>query len=49
MVSQRLKTLKLMRGCKPLEVKNGDNLIDEKTLLFVANSAIGNLSTQSSC
>ena len=36
-----------MRGCKPLEAKNGDNLVDKELLLLVANSAIGNLSTQS--
>lgn len=37
-----------MRGYKPLEAKNGDNLVDKKLLLFAANSAIGNLFTQSS-
>ncbi len=37
-----------MCGYKPLKVKNGDNLVDQETLLFATNSTIGNLSTQSS-
>ena len=44
MVFERLTTLKLIRRCKPLEVKNGDNLIKAKLLWFATNSAIGNLS-----
>ena len=34
---------------KPLEAKNENSLIEEKSLLFAANSAISNLSIQSFC
>ena len=34
-----------MHGCKPLEAKNKDNLVNKKLLLFVGNSAIDNLSS----
>ena len=49
MVSKKSTISKLMRRYKPLKAKNRDNLVDKKTLLFATNSAIGNLSTQSSC
>ena len=38
-----------MCKCKFYEAKNRENLVDKKVLLFAANSAIGNLSTQLSC
>lgn len=44
MVSQKSIILKLMRGYKPLEVKNKDNLIEVELLLFATNFTISNLS-----
>lgn len=38
-----------MRECNLLEAKNRDNLIEIKSSLFARNSAIDNLSNQSSC
>lgn len=46
MVFERLIISKLIHGYKPLEAKNGDNFVEKKMLLFVANFAIDDLSTQ---
>ena len=44
MVSEKSTISKLMHRCKPLEAKNGDNLVEAELLLFAANSIIDNLS-----
>ena len=49
MIFKKSITLKLIYECKLLKVKNENNLIDKKLLLFVANSIINNLSILSSC
>ena len=46
MTSKKSITLKLMHGCNPFEIKNRDNLVEVKLLLFAANFAINNLSDQ---
>ena len=43
MVSEKSIILKLIHGYKSLKIKNKDNLIDKKSLLFAINSAINNL------
>lgn len=48
MVFERLIILNFISGYKFLKLKNKNNLIKAKLLLFVANSNIDNLSTQSS-
>lgn len=48
MLFKKSTILKLTFRCKVLEVKNKNNLIEIKSLSFAANSAIYNLSAQSS-
>lgn len=45
-VSKRLTTSKLMYSYKSVQIKNDDNLVKTKSLLFAVNFAIENLSAQ---
>lgn len=47
-VSENSSISKHVRKYKPPKVKNGDNLVDKKLLLFTSNSTIGDLHAQSS-
>lgn len=47
-VSEKSIILKFICRYKSFEAKNKDNLVETNLLLFVANSAIGNLSNLSS-
>lgn len=49
MIFKKTIILKLIYGYIFLKVKNRDNLVEVDLLLFIANSAIGNLSNQLSC
>ena len=44
MISKKSITSKLICGYKFFEVKNKNNLVNKKLLLFAANFTIGNLS-----
>ena len=46
MVFEKSTTSKLIRRYKPLEKKEGDNLVKIKLLLFVGNSTISKLFDQ---
>ena len=49
MIFEKSTISKFIHGYKFLKAKNGDNLVDKELLLFTTNSAISNLSAQSSC
>lgn len=49
LIPERSIISRLMRRCKPPQIKNKDNWVKSELLLVTANSTIDTLSDQSSC